>query len=125
MPGSETAQTGFAWSTADAPERYVEAWHHVLHLGDALDDARLIAEFGCLSGITSDHIPIHESSRVEAYATARVAGGAEDFTFAVKEPTLEHIHARLVEVCKRAGGTPSNTPGMEIVSIRVRRYGRG
>lgn len=121
MPTSEPAQTGCIVSPADAPIPYVEAWKNVLSLGSSLDDARLIAEFGSLSGLTSDQIPIDQSATVEAYADVRVRGDIETLKVRVYEPTLEHIQTRSNEL-KSQSAPPD---AFEIVTLRVRRYRKG
>ena len=118
MPASEPAQSGLIVSPADAPAPYLEAWKIVLSLGDGLDDSRLIAEFGSLSGLTSDQIPIDQTASVEAYADVRRMGAVENTTIRVEEPTLDHIHSRFAAL----SNTPSKEKSIEIVILRVRRY---
>ena len=120
MPISEPAQSGWIVSPSEAMVPYVEAWKNVLSLGEGLDDARLIAEFGSLSGLTSDQIPIESSGAVEAFADVRVRGESETLTLRVFEPTLEHIRMRWGE----GRGLGAGERGMEIVGLRVRRYRR-
>lgn len=92
-----------------------------MSLGSSLDDARLIAEFGSLSGLTSDQIPIDQSATVEAYADVRVRGDIETLKVRVYEPTLEHIQTRSNEL-KSQSAPPD---AFEIVTLRVRRYRKG
>ena len=112
------AETGWIVSSPDAPASYVEAWKNVLSLSEGLDDARLIAEFGSLSGLTSDRIPVDQSAAVEAYADVRVRGEVDTDKVRVYEPTLEHMRSRFAEL-----KSPMEAAGsVEIVTLRVRRY---
>jgi hypothetical protein len=123
MPSSSPAQTGIIASPPGHPTPYVEAWQNVLQLGDGLDDARLIAEYGCLSGLTSDRVPIARTTAVEAYADVRLHGSSEELRIRVEQPTLEHIRARFAEAFSRLNGSVSHDAAVEIVTIRVRRFG--
>ena len=120
MPVPESAQTGWITSAPGESPAYVEAWKNVLALGDGLDDARLIAEFGSLSGITSDQIPVGQSAAVEAYADVRPRGQIETVKVRVQEPTHEHIQSRFAEL----QGVSVDESEIEIVALRVRRYRR-
>lgn len=95
----------------------------MLHLGDGLDDARLIAEYGFLSGLTSDRVPLARTTAVEAYADVRLAGSSEALKVRVEQPTLEHIRARFAEAYSRTRGPVPQSATIEIVTIRVRRFG--
>ena len=120
MPSDLPPQTGFISSLPGESPSYVEAWHDVLQLGAGLDDARLIAEFGCLSGLTADRIPVDQSSAVEASADVRVPG-EESLNVRVLEPTLEHIHRQFAQKYEeRHGRAPVGS--MEVVAIRLRRF---
>lgn len=121
MPAELPPQTGIISSAPEAPVPYLEAWHEVLHLGEALDDARLIAEFGCLSGLTADRIPVEQTAAVEAYADVRLMGSANAMRIRVLEPTLEHIHARFRHAHLEQHETVAMEP-IEIVTIRLRRF---
>lgn len=118
MPASEPAQSGLIVSPPELSAPYLEAWKNVLSLGDGLDDSRLIAEFGSLSGLTSDHIPIDQTASVEAYADVRRIGAVENTTIRVREPTLGHIQSRFAAL----SNPPSRETAIEIVILRVRRY---
>ena len=124
MPSPPPAQTGFIISAADDPIPYVEAWKNDSDLGEQLDDARLIAEFGSLSGLTSDRIPVEQSSAVEVYADVRLVRQLGELRIRVEAPTLEHIQARFIEVYKISHGVVRPSAAIEIVMLRVRRFGR-
>jgi hypothetical protein len=123
MPSSSPAQTGIVASPPGHPTPYVEAWQKVLHLGEGLDDARLIAEYGCLSGLTSDRIPIARTMAVEAYAEVRLEGSSEELKVRVEQPTLDHIRTRFADAYSRLHGSVPQEAAIEIVTIRVRRFG--
>ncbi len=118
MPASEPAQSGLIVSPPEGSAPYLEAWKNVLSLGDGLDDSRLIAEFGSLSGLTSDHISISETASVEAYADVRRIGTVENITIRVQEPSLDHIHSRFAALSE----PPLQATSIEIAILRVRRY---
>ena len=101
-----------------------DASRTVVHLGDALDDARLVAEFGYISGQTLDVIPYEQTDRIEVYADVRFRGQSHEVKVKLDQPTLEHIAERFSQAYgKLYGSVPQGRP-TEIVTIRVRRYGR-
>ena len=118
MPQMQPAQSGVLFSPPDADRRYVEAWQHVLYLGAGLDDSRLLAEYGRLSGMTVDHIPPATTTSIEAYADVRSVGQGETVQVCVTEPTLQHIGQLFLKASNSAPGE-----SIEIVTIRLRRYG--
>lgn len=120
MPAEVPAQTGFISSPPGDSAPYLEAWQEVLHLGTGLDDARLIAEFGCLSGLTADRIPVDQTLRVEAYADVRVQGEIEERRIRVLEPTLEHIRDQWF----RSSMELLTDGALEVVKIRIRRFSK-
>ena len=124
MPGSSAAQTGIVFSPPGDGPSYVEAWQNVLHLGEGLDDARLIAEFGCLSGLTADRLPIDQTTGVEVYADVRLAGQVNLQTVRVTEPTLEHLRQKFDEAYRGTHGSPLPDQAMEVVMLRIRRFGK-
>ena len=96
----------------------------VVHLADQLDDDRLAAEYGSLSGQTMDVIPFDQTGAVEVYADVRFRGQSHELMVRVERPAMEHIHERFVEAYRaRYGQTPGERP-IEIVTLRVRRLGR-
>ena len=123
MPSPPPAQTGFISSATGEAIPYIEAWKNVSDLREQLDDARLIAEFGSLSGLTSDRIPVVQSTAVEVYADVRVAGQTDELRIRVEAPTLEHIQARFADAYEEAYGVLPPTAAIEIVILRVRRFG--
>lgn len=101
-----------------------DASRTVIHLGEALDDQRLIAEFGSVSGQTIDVIPYEQTERIEAFADIRFRGQSHEVTVKLEQPTLEHAAERFLEAYRKLyGSIPQGRP-IEIVTIRVRRYGR-
>jgi N-methylhydantoinase A len=101
-----------------------EASKTVVHLGDALDDARLAAEFGQISGRTMDTVPYDQTTAVEAWADLRFKGQSHELKVRATRPTLEEIHGRFLEAYAQVyGRTPSGRP-IEVVTLRVRRVGR-
>src|SRR5207248_10548996 len=50
----------------------------VVHLGEQLDDARLAAEFGLVSGQTMEVIPYDQTDAVEAFADVRFRGQSHE-----------------------------------------------
>ena len=92
MPISEAAQSGLIFSAPGVSPRFVEAWYGVLHLGSGLDDSRMVAEFGRLSGLASDHIPPEQTTSLEASADVRVVGQLDSIRFRVKDPSWDHIY---------------------------------
>ena len=101
-----------------------DASQTVLHLGDALDDERLPAEVGRLSGRTIDIIPFDQSAAVEVYADVRFRGQSYEVRCRVFRPSLQHIHEQFLSEYARLYGTPPQNRPIEIVTLRVRRFGR-
>ena len=112
MHAQQPAQSGILFSEPGVLPAWVEAWKNVLHLGDGLDDSRLVAEFGNLSGAAADHIPPERTAKIEAYAAIRLAGQKETIAVRVAEPTREHLRRQI------AGGADDV---LEIVILRLRR----
>jgi N-methylhydantoinase A len=101
-----------------------DASRTVVHLGDALDDARLAAEFGALSGQTMDVIPYDQTASVEAWADVRFNGQSHELTVRVERPASSHVADQFATAYRaRYGQVPENRP-VEIVTLRVRRFGR-
>src|SRR5205807_1965106 len=96
----------------------------VVHLGEQLDDARLVAEFGGLSGQSMDVIPYEQTASVEAHADVRFRGQSHELKVRVDRPTREDISRRFLEEYARAyGRAPADRP-IEIVTLRLRRIAR-
>jgi N-methylhydantoinase A len=101
-----------------------DASRTVLQLRDQLDDPRLAAEFGALSGLTSDVIPLSESASVEAYADVRFTGQSHELTVKVDRPSRQQIESSFLDEYRaRYGQTPAGR-AVEIVTLRLRRLGK-
>jgi len=96
----------------------------VVHLGEQLDDARLVAEFGGLSGQTLDVIPYEQTALVEAHADVRFRGQSHELKVRVDRPTRDHITQRFLEDYERAYGLAPTGRAIEIVTLRLRRAAR-
>ena len=95
----------------------------VVHLGEQLDDARLAAEFGLVSGQTMQAIPYDQTAAVEAFADVRFSGQSHEVKVRLERPSLAHVRERfLVAYRELYGQVPESRP-VEIVTIRVRRVG--
>jgi N-methylhydantoinase A len=100
-----------------------DASRTVVHLGSALDDARLAAEFGAISGQTMDVIPYEQTASIEAWADVRFKGQSHELTVKVERPANDHIAGQFAEAYRtRYGQIPERQ--IEIVTLRVRRFGR-
>lgn len=96
----------------------------VVHLGDELDDARLAAEFGQISGRTMEIIPYDQTAAVEAWADVRFKGQSHEIKVRVMRPGWEQITASFhLAYQSLYNQVPQNRP-IEIVTLRVRRFGR-
>lgn len=122
MPTAQDAQTITVWTHEGA--RVAEASQAVLHLGDALDDERLPAEVGSLSGRTIDLIPYEQSASVEVYADVRFQGEERQVRCRVFKPSLAHIHEQFFAQYVGFYGAMPAGGIVEIVTLRVRRFGR-
>ena len=101
-----------------------DASRTVVHLAAQLDDARLAAEFGMLSGQTMDRIGYEQTASVEAWADVRFRGQSHELTVRVDRPAIEHIVERFrAAYHERYGWRPAERP-IDIVTLRVRRLGR-
>ena len=102
-----------------------EASKTVVQLGDELDDARLAAEYGLVSGKTMDVIPYEKTAAVEAWADVRFKGQSHELKIRVSRPTRQEIAAKFEEAYRRQYGRLPAGREVEVVTIRVRRIGRG
>src|SRR5256885_1280095 len=101
-----------------------EASKTVVHLREELDDARLAAEYGFVSGRTMEVIPYERTVAVEAWADVRFRGQSHEMNVRVARPAREEIEARFRDAYE---GVYGRTPGdreVEIVTLWVRRIGR-
>ncbi|HET6251337.1 MAG TPA: hydantoinase/oxoprolinase family protein [Tepidisphaeraceae bacterium] len=100
-----------------------DASRTVVHLGAILDDERLVAEFGSLSGQTIDVIPYEQTDRVEVFADVRFRGQSHEIKVKIDRPNLSHIAERFTAAYRALyGGVPQGR-AIEVVTLRVRRYG--
>jgi N-methylhydantoinase A len=96
----------------------------VIHLGEELDDSRLPAEFGSISGETIDLIPYEQTAALEAWADVRFRGQSHEIKVRVERPSRQHIEERFVESYRTLYGQAPAGRAIEIVTLRVRRIGR-
>jgi N-methylhydantoinase A/oxoprolinase/acetone carboxylase beta subunit len=95
----------------------------VVHLGEQLDDARLAAEFGGISGQTMDLIAYEQTAAVEAFADVRFAGQSHELSVRVFRPMWEHIREQFLTAYRERYGPPPAGRKIEIVTLRARRIG--
>ncbi|MBC8107096.1 MAG: hydantoinase/oxoprolinase family protein, partial [Anaerolineae bacterium] len=101
----------------------VDVSQTVLHLGEKLDDDRLAAEFGSLSGRSMEQITYESTTSVEAFADVRFAGQSHEITVRVERPSLQFIRDTfLLEYAKLYGQTPRDR-AIQLVTLRLRRTG--
>jgi N-methylhydantoinase A len=96
----------------------------VIHLGEELDDSRLPAEFGSISGETIDLIPYEQTAALEAWADVRFRGQSHEIKVRVERPSRQHIEEQFVESYRTLYGQAPAGRSVEIVTLRVRRIGR-
>ncbi|MDB5290119.1 MAG: hypothetical protein JWL69_1360 [Phycisphaerales bacterium] len=101
-----------------------DASRTVIHLGEELDDSRLPAEFGSISGDTIDVIPYEQTAELEAWADVRFRGQSYEIKVRVERPSRQHIEERFVESYRALYGQAPEGRAIEIVTLRVRRIGR-
>jgi N-methylhydantoinase A/oxoprolinase/acetone carboxylase beta subunit len=96
----------------------------VVHLGEELDDARLAAEYGQISGRTMEVIPYEQTASVEAWADVRFKGQSHELKIRVMRPGWEEITASFHSAYQSLyNQIPENRP-VEIVTLRIRRIGK-
>jgi hypothetical protein len=122
MPSPQDAQTITVWTHEGV--RVVEASQAVLHLGEALDDERLPAEVGSLSGRTIDLIPYEQSASVEVYADVRLHGEERQVRCRVLRPSVAHIREQFFAEYAGFHGVLPADGLVEIVTLHVRRFGK-
>jgi N-methylhydantoinase A len=96
----------------------------VVHLGEDLDDARLAAEYGQISGRTMDTIPYEQTATVEAWADVRFKGQSHELKIRVHRPAWEDINATFQQAYESLFGRAPANRKIEIVTLRVRRIGK-
>jgi N-methylhydantoinase A len=102
----------------------VDASKTVLHLRGQLDDARIAAEFGQISGQTMQAIGYEQTSAVEAHADVRFRGQSHEVKVQVLRPGVEHIRKQFLAAYGQLFGRAPEGREIEIVTLRVRRIGR-
>jgi N-methylhydantoinase A len=102
-----------------------EASKTVVQLGAELDDARLAAEYGQVSGKTMEVIPYERTAAVEAWADVRFKGQSHELKVRIGRPSWEEIEAKFVAAYEATYGRVPVGRAVEIVTVRVRRIGRG
>jgi N-methylhydantoinase A len=102
-----------------------EASKTVVQLGAELDDARLAAEYGQVSGRTMEVIPYERTAAVEAWADVRFKGQSHELQVRIGRPSWEEIEAKFVAAYEAMYGHVPAGRAVEIVTVRVRRIGRG
>lgn len=120
MPDPTPTASPADQSSAEAAPPEAEATCDVHHLGADLDDARLAAEFGRLSGRTMETITYEATASVEAWATVRFKGESEVTEVRAQRPEVSHVEEQFLAA--RGGAAAGGE--IEIVSLRVRRVGR-
>ena len=116
----ETPVSGVRFSLPGIEPAYVEGWKQVGDLGELLDDHRLIAELGYLSGITSDHLPYEQTAAIEVSVVVKLSGETDLRTVLIKEPTLAHLRSQM----QATGPGFSVDSPMNIVTLLLRRFRR-
>ena len=101
-----------------------DASRTVVHLRDQLDDARLAAEYGLISGQTMEQIPYEQTASVEAHADVRFRGQSHELKVRVDRPTIVRISQLFLEAYMQAYGQIPSARAIEIVTLRVRRIGK-
>jgi len=96
----------------------------VVHLGVELDDARLAAEYGQISGRTMETIPYEQTAATEAWADVRFKGQSHEIKIRVMRPGWDEISATFVAAYQAIYGQAPANRDMEIVTLRVRRIGK-
>lgn len=96
----------------------------VVQLGEELDDARLAAEYGQISGRTMETIGYEQTAAVEAWADVRFKGQSHELKVRVMRPDREQIEEAFRAAYTTAYGQLPEGKAVEIVTLRVRRLGR-
>ena len=101
-----------------------DASRTVVHLGDALDNDRMAAELGSLSGQTIDKIAYEQTDRVEAYADVRFRGQSHEVKVKLDRPSLEQAAERFTQAYRALNGAIPEGRTIEVVTLHVRRFGK-
>jgi len=102
-----------------------EASKTVVQLGADLDDARLAAEYGQVSGRTMEVIPYERTAAVEAWADVRFKGQSHELQVRIGRPSWAEIEAKFIVAYEATYGRVPAGRAVEVVTVRVRRIGRG
>jgi N-methylhydantoinase A len=102
----------------------VDASRTVLHLGATLDDERLVAEYGRLSGETIDKIPYEQTAQTQVFADVRFRGQSHELNVQVLRPSLDHIQEQFLASYRLRYGHLPEGREIEVVTLRVRRIGK-
>jgi N-methylhydantoinase A len=105
-----------------APE-VVDVSQSVLHLGDALDDDRLAAEYGSLNARAMDELPRDRTAATEVWADARVKGQSHELKVRVHRPSLAHVADQFRATYEQHFATPPPDRPVEVTTLRIRRLG--
>jgi len=101
-----------------------DAARTVVHMGSALDNDRLAAEFGMLSGQTMDVIPYERTASVQPLADVRFEGQSHELTVPLGRPSRDHIEDEFKRLYEQRYGQLPTARQVEIVTLRVRRIGK-
>jgi N-methylhydantoinase A len=101
-----------------------DASRTVVHLGEALDDDRLAAEFGSLSELTLHQVPYERTASTQVYVDARFRGQSHELKVRIARPTRTEIARAFVDEYQRMYGNLPTNRQVEIVTLRVRRIGQ-
>jgi N-methylhydantoinase A len=102
---------------------FADASQTVVHLGDALDDARLAAEYTRISGMTLEHVPYEQTASVEPSADVRFRGQSHELNVRINRPSLEAIGDAFRTAYAKQYGFVTEGREIEVVTVRVRRTG--
>jgi len=101
----------------------VDSSRSVVHLGAALDDARLLAEFALLTENATRDLADDRTERVETFADCRFQGQSYELTVPVAKCSREAIDRAFRDAYSALYGRCPEERSTEIVTLRVRRIG--
>jgi N-methylhydantoinase A/oxoprolinase/acetone carboxylase beta subunit len=96
----------------------------VIDLGEELDDARLAAEFGQISGQTMEKISYERTAETQAWADVRCQGQLEELRVRVMRPSWEDISASFLAAYESIHGQAPTSEPLEIIALIVKRIGK-
>ena len=103
----------------------VDVSQTVVHLGTLLDDARIAAECGRLNLMASERLPDADLAAVEVYADVRFRGQSHELKVRVRRPQLRDIEEAFRAEYEATYGRCPTGRAVEVVTLRLRRLGRG